>query len=355
MAVHASQDILERAQEYLRGEVFPLAHEIDANEDSLRTAFSGLASRNLLALKCPLEFGGPAIPDHEFRGFQRLVARYSGTLAFLQTQHQSAVALLSKSDNAELKGAFLPKMGLGERTVGIAFSQLRRSGPPLVTAEEISEGYILNGYFPWATGHRFLEHLIVAGVLSDGRAVFGMVPFEVPNQLVASDIMQMAAMQTARTVTLQATDLFIPKEDVLAVHPSGWIEKNDLLNVVLQSNFAVGCAQGSLDILLDERLQRKNSAIPVAAKLLSKELDELLQAVSNGSSSEGSTRHGLETRAWAIEFASRAALAAISASGGAANSLSHPAQRLYRESLVYAVSAQTADIMAATLNRLVRK
>jgi len=66
------------------------------------------------------------------------------------------------------------------------------------------------------------------------------------------------------------------------------------------------------------------------------------------------TDERLAVRAWAIDLAVRCAHAAVTASSGAANSLSHPAQRIYREALVYTVSAQTTPIMEATLKRLIR-
>ena len=69
---------------------------------------------------------------------------------------------------------------------------------------------------------------------------------------------------------------------------------------------------------------------------------------------EETTEERLNVRAWAIDLAARAAHAAVTASSGAANSLEHPAQRIYREALVYTVSAQTTPIMEATLRRLVR-
>ncbi|MGA9379609.1 MAG: cyclase family protein, partial [Phormidium sp.] len=47
--------------------------------------------------------------------------------------------------------------------------------------------------------------------------------------------------------------------------------------------------------------------------------------------------------------------AAITVSSGAANLKSHPAQRVYREALVFTVSGQTEGIKAATLQRLINE
>ena len=50
----------------------------------------------------------------------------------------------------------------------------------------------------------------------------------------------------------------------------------------------------------------------------------------------------------------RTAHAAVTAGGGAANELDHPAQRLFREAMVYTLVAQTRDLRVATLDLLTR-
>ena len=44
----------------------------------------------------------------------------------------------------------------------------------------------------------------------------------------------------------------------------------------------------------------------------------------------------------------------MTAGGGPANGLDHPAQRLLREAMVYTLVAQTRDLRVATLDRLTR-
>ncbi len=61
----------------------------------------------------------------------------------------------------------------------------------------------------------------------------------------------------------------------------------------------------------------------------------------------------LTLRGGAIALSGRCAHAAITVSAGAANYLDHPAQRVYREALVFTVSGQTLDVMATTLASLV--
>jgi len=62
-----------------------------------------------------------------------------------------------------------------------------------------------------------------------------------------------------------------------------------------------------------------------------------------------------DARAWCVELGVRAAHAAVMTSGGAANLLDHPAQRIFREAMVYTLAAQTSDLQTAMLARLVRR
>ncbi|HRF60389.1 MAG TPA: acyl-CoA dehydrogenase family protein [Fimbriimonadaceae bacterium] len=345
--------VLSAAQEYLRNEVRPHAAAIDLDPEALRRALSGLCERRLMALKRPAEYGGPAISEEGFRYFQEEVARASGSLAFLQTQHQSAVGLIARGSNHDLKLSALPAMGDGRRLVGIGFSQLRRSGPPILTAERIEGGYHLVGHVPWVTGAGFYPEFLVGGQLEDGRAVFGIVPLVEQHGVRLGAPMRLAAMESAQTVTVDL-DWCLPDALVADVKPPQWIHTNDQINIAIQGFFAIGCGRAGLDVVEEAWQRRGNEAVRDALAALDAELGECRAAMVEAQRLHGedTTTGKLEIRAWAIDLAVRCAHAAIAASGGAANAIDHPAQRIYREALVYTVSAQTVPIMEATLARL---
>lgn len=350
------ESALQAAIDYLRTEVVPNAEAIDADPEALRVALRGMAVRNLLAMKRPVEFGGPEMPEPLFRIFQEEVARASGSLAFLQTQHQSAVGMIARSENLTLIDEYLPRMANGEKTVGIGFSQLRRPSPPIMRAEDVGGIYVLNGSVPWVTGWDFYEEFLVGAQLPDGRALFAIVPLRAGQGITTSEPMQLAAMNSGNTVSLEFTDFPVGPERVVFIRPVGWIKNNDMINVALQGHFAMGCAQAGIDVIRKVAEKKPHAFIGDAADQLQAELERCraATAIAQQSVSEETTQERLEVRAWAIELAVRCAHAAIAASSGAANSLAHPAQRIYREALVYTVSAQTPAIMEATLRRLVR-
>ena len=138
------------------------------------------------------------------------------------------------------------------------------------------------------------------------------------------------------------------------VRPPGWIQNNDQINVTLQGHFALGCAQAGIDIVAANFEKRGHAFLATTRDALSTELAACRDALIVGSN-EIADAERLQRRAWAIDLAARCAHAAVVSSAGAANAADHPAQRVYREALVFSVSAQTTAIMEATLDRLVAR
>ena len=101
---------LDIAERYLDECVAPQANLIDHDSQALQRAFMGLGDHALLTLRA----------DNQvlFRRFQETISRYSGALAFLQTQHQSAAAMMARSPNKTLKEEYLPDLARGKTTGG---------------------------------------------------------------------------------------------------------------------------------------------------------------------------------------------------------------------------------------------
>lgn len=347
---------MEGAVRTLREVIGPRAGEIDRDEGALRWALGRLAAEGLLALKRPIEWGGPGVAEDEFRRFQEEVARTSGALAFLQTQHQSAVGMIAGGENEELKASVLPFAHDGGRLIGIGFSQLRRPGPPLLRATETAGGYEFDGHVPWVTGQGFYPEFLAGAQLPDGRAVFAVVPLTDGPGVRTSPPMALAAMGSARTVTVDLDHFPVPADRVAFLKPRGWIVTNDEINIALQGAFAMGCARAGLDVLAENGRKRGNDVLCEVFEALDAELEECrAEAERLRLARDADTvADRLALRAWQISLCTRCAHAAVTSSSGAANVEGHPAGRIWRESLVYTVSAQTTPIMEATLRTLVR-
>lgn len=347
--------MLEAALDFLRDEVRPNAERIDHDPEAMRVAFDGLRRLKLLALRRHEKYGGPNLSESEFRAFQEEIARASGALAFLQTQHQSAVSLLGRHASDSIRERYLPSMD-STLCVGLGFSQLRRSGPPICRAVPEGDGFRISGEVPWITGLGFFDEYIVGASLPDGQAVFGLVPFrEVEGQKLSSP-MKLTAMEAASTVVGELSDFFLAADRVAFVKPPGWIRANDAFNVTLQGHFAVGCAMAGIDVVLENAVKKKLDFLEQSAHCLQAELHALRHRLvdSQGDFSDETMPQRLELRGQVIELMMRSAHAAVVSSSGASNVAGHPAGRILREAIVFSVSAQTGAIMEATMKLLVR-
>jgi alkylation response protein AidB-like acyl-CoA dehydrogenase len=349
-------DPIANAIEFLSSVIRPRAEDIDQDADALGEALKSLASEGYLGLRVPVEYGGTGLSEMQFRRFQEASARSSGCLAFLQTQHQSACAMLAKSENEQLKRRYLPAFAKGEIISGIAFSQLRKKADmPVLSALGVDGGLVLNGSAPWVTGLGFFQTCVTAATTEDGQTIFVLHPLSSEEgHLKLSEPMRLASMEPAQTVSATFTDYFVPEDHVLFFRPGNWIEDNDMINVALQSPFALGCAAAALDIVEENHRRKEIPAILVALKALTVELAESRKEAYAAMDDKEDRSRSLSARGAAVELALRCAAAAVVTSSGAGNSMRHPAQRVYREALVFAVSAQTAAIMEASLERITR-
>ncbi|MEG4287379.1 acyl-CoA dehydrogenase family protein [Microcoleus sp. C2C3] len=348
------QDILNSTENYLQKCVAPHAGIIDSDSEALKTALAGLEDRSLLALRVPQKWGGAAIAPEISYPYQELMARYSGALCFLQTQHHSATSMLANSDNEMLKSRYLPAIAQKELRLGVGFSHLRRSGNPAVTATPAKDGYLLSGKVPWVTGFGLFQKFIVAAVLPDGRAVFGLLPFvnieREYGKITFSDIMQLIAMNSTNTVTATLDNWWLHESEIISVKPVGWISETDSKNILNSVPATFGCIRAGLDVIAAAAAAKNSPFIVAACQKLEQKLDRLKENFQQ--SQHSSKAEQLALRAQAIDLAVRCGHAAVAVSSGAANGIVHSAGRVYREALVYTVSGQTKDVMEATLDRL---
>jgi len=348
---------LEQVESHLRDRVAPCANLLDSSVYDLSRALTELGEHRWLGLKIPAERGGNAVSAIEFQQFQELLAQYSGALAFLQAQHQSAGGFLSRSDNEALKQDYLPLMSTGEVAVGVGFSHLRRPVSPL-RALPVTGGFVLDGTIPWITGYGLFQAFIGAAVLPDHQALYGLLPFcnshqANGGQIHFSDPMALAALSSTSTVTAECQQWFLPSSQVVFVKPANAIHLSDRQNVLQHSFYALGCARAALNLIEQIGQTRSQKYIHQTYQVLDRELRQCRDAIYADAENAMTTR--VQLRAWAIELAGRCAHVAVTLSAGMANSLTHPAQRIYREAMVFTVTGQTSAVMAATVQRLIQR
>lgn len=331
----------------------PVAERLDQEPMLLGQALQGLGDRHLLGLRVPVRWGGAGFTAREYGAAMVEMAAASGILAFLQTQHQSAAAQIARFGSATQQ-AWLPAMVRGDRLMGVGFSHLRRSGEPLLRAMPRGDGFVLTGVIPWITGYGFFPQAIAGATLPNGDELYAMIPLATTTQSTGGSLdcgepLPLAAMGHGRTVTVTLQNWLLMPEDCLTIKPAGSIHQGDRQNVLHHACFALGCAKGSLHFLrandcpdrhrLERFWQRLNDAIFAAL-----DPDSPLEFAAK-----------VQLRLQAIATAQHYAQIALTLAGGAGNLLTHPAQRLYREALMFSVFGQTPTIRNLHLNLLLQQ
>ena len=307
--------------------ITPVANEIDSNPRELEKALTSLGKSGLLGLQVPKKWGGLELNQQDYFNYQ------------LQQQ-------------------YLPHLSYGKILLGIAFSQLRRSGEAPVKAVPTTDGYYIEGVVPWITGWGIFQEFIIAAKLPDGQAIFGMMPFVENNQLngniTFSKPMQLCAINSTNTVSATVTNWFLPNSRLVSIKPKNYIQENDIKKILYFTSFALGCALAGIDVMIEASKNKSLAFITDTINSLTAEVNQCRSSIELANKNpdiDFATK--LNLRAKAINLAQCCAAAAVTVSSGAANDKNNAAQRVYREALVYTVSAQTTDIMEATLKTLI--
>ncbi len=350
----------------------PNATDADLGPGPNRANFTALAEAGLLGMALPTEYGGWNASGESQKIITEIFASYCGVTTFTQAQHHGPSRMILGGPNEKLKKRLLPDLAAGKKLCAVSFAHLRRPGPPVLRAEPINGGWRLFGTAPWVTGYGLMNQCVFGATLPDGRHIYLWSPFDRADfpdlfedvsgppkpewgTLTASPPLPLCAMNASATVEMTLDGWFIPAAHWLSESDRETMRRNDRNNISGATAMPLGCAKASIRLLCETGEHRHIAAVLRAAESLRSEWAELRDAIefwSGKAKDPDGFERALETRAWCIEFANRAALAAVSASSGGANSRRHPAQRLLREAMFYAVQAQTQEVMESTLKRL---
>ncbi len=355
-----NEKILAEARR-LAGEVFrPNAQAADqgAIHGHVEANVRMLGQAGYFGLGISPEYGGLGADEVTRREYTEVMASACGVTAFVQQQLHAGGGFVGGGRSQALKSEKLPRFALGEELCGVAFSHLRRPGPPMVTAERVDGGYKVSGKAPWVTGWSLLDSFILGAVrLPEHDHIYFYVP-KVGNEaaLLPGPPIPLVVMNASDTVEVTLDDLFLPDDDVLYERPAEALKRGDFCGITGHVFLPLGCARGSIFALNALAEQRHNEAFAHVAAEFQQEINDCrasaLQWSGACAEQPDYKDRALHARAEAITLATRAAHAVVTATGGGAHLLSSPAQRLLRESIFYTTTAQTSDVQSATLDLL---
>ena len=327
-------------RKFLLEDVRPRASEIDQSAEALSQIVDHYFATGVMRI---MQRTDPSAVTLQ-REIRELAAYSSGALTFLQTQHLSAIRVAGWSEQGQ---ALIERLVSGRERFGIGFSQLRRGDGIKLTAAHAENGYLLDGIVPWATGEGFFSGLIVAAVAPSDEILFFEVPFEERPGLEISQPFRLLAFDVLNTVALTFNQLALPACALVASISRSDLDQLDRKNLGQLGIYSLGCARASVE-LLNSAIQPDQIELAAGAQQIAARIDSVREQMYCGSDLDSS----IKLRAEAHGLANRAAQAAFVAYGGRAAHISHDAQRLCREALLWTVLGQSGEVKLATLAHL---
>jgi hypothetical protein len=299
----------------------PEAALLDVNDDAVAAWYDRFQQAGL-------NIGGSTHMPLDGAGFCRALetlAMASGAFAFVALQQ--FVANMNVGDR--FVGPVWPK-------VGVAFGHLGKPDPDL---PRLRDG-IANGVAPWLTGAGIFDWVVLGLHGEEQQEVFVLTDAHHRPEFAHTTPLSLLACTGTRTVSVRLNDLPVAEDQILKIDPPGNKARSDAASVLYQTPLMVGCVRACWEIIAaSPRVEPDLRA--VCEQKTAALLDRIRSAFA-----DGDMRDGAELRAEIGDYSVRIARLAAMASGGGGLLVTHPAQRLYREALVYTLMAQSDLIVS---------
>ena len=320
----------------------PRAERVD-QEGVPASSIEAVKRSGLLGVSAPAEYGGSAAPAAVARETAEILAGACCSTWFVQTQHQTPVLTLAKSE-LPVRERLLGPLARGELLSGVAYSYLRAHPRVSVRVTRERGGWRFDGRIPWYTGWGLNDVMMIAGITEADEALFAFTEAREQPGLRPSPPLRLAALGAAHTVSLELTGLWLAEKAVVLRTPYETWAATDRPKTVSASPAVFGITEAALG-LLDEA-----NAAPLRTRLT--EVRRRAYELADHPVPHEHLEEWLRLRTAANELMRTVTTAAVVTGGGRAMSLDNRAQRLAREGLFLLVQGQTAQSRRAHLDVL---
>lgn len=302
----------------------------------------------------PEEFGGRGWSQADtMRGYLRLSAACL-TTTFVITQRTGACQRIALSENEEIRRELLPDLLTGRTFATVGVSHLttsrRHLARPVMRAEEVEDGFVLDGFSPWVTGAPQARTVVMGATLDDGRQILAALPTDLPGVSVPPPA-RLVGLSASQTGPVNCERVRVPQRFLLA-GPVEEVMKQGVgagTGGLQTSTLAIGLADAAITFVEEERERRNDLTEPADALRADwrRTRDDML-ALAEGR--EACTTAELRIRANSLAL--RAAQASLAAAKGTGYVIGHPAGRWCREALFFLVWSCPQPVAAANLCEL---
>jgi alkylation response protein AidB-like acyl-CoA dehydrogenase len=299
----------------------------------------------------PAEFGGEDLSGIELHFRYEAVASASLATALVLTQRDSAVGMISASQNAALREELLPSLARNTifATVGIAqLTTSRQQGEPALVASKVAGGYRINGVIPWSSGADRSAYVIAGAAVGPLQILFSL-PTNREGVTVESPL-PLVALSASHTGAIRCDDVLIDDHLLLAGPAENVLAGRKKSLPIGQSFLALGLARGALDLIAEH-----DSAL---ARSTQSRFEDQLRALRADVLNFCDPTHssppedGPRLRGACNELALRIAHSSVALYKGTGLLAGHPAQRHAREALFLLVWSCPNPVIDCTVDLL---
>lgn len=315
----------------------PSAERVDV-EGVPRSHLDTLAAAGLMA--------AAELPLPVMREVTELLAAADASTWFVWTQHHTPVRTLSRGTNRELADRLVPALTAGRSLAGVAYTHLRRPGPPPLTVTPDGDAWRLDGEISWLTSWE-LADVFCVGAQHDDDVVWTLLPLRGLDG-VRADPLALAAMAGTSTFRVRLDGVRVDSAAVALVEPLAEWRATDSARTADVSPAVFGVVAEALDRLRE----RRDPAVDDVMQAIHQKLARLRESAYSLADTDGSIDERLTVRAEAHLLAIRATTALVTLGAGRSMLMDAAAQRLARVALFLLVQGQTEAVRQATLREL---
>ena len=281
----------------------------------------------------------------------RAISRNCGSTGFLTWCHDVCGLYMEQSGNPALTGQVLEDHAHARTFGGTALSNPMKTfagiEKMLLRAKKVPGGYRVSGALPWVSHIAPGQYCgaIAAVCLEDGSVTHEiMFLLRCTEAVVLRQCPEFSGMEGTSTWGIRLDDVFISQDNLIADPAKPFIAKVRAAFILLQTGWALGVAQGSIDSILEvepllghvnQFLDNRPDALQAEFEDLSVRIARLALTPYDGS--KDYLIEVLDARAHSAEFALKASQSALLHQGARGYMMNTAPQRRIREAHFVAI------------------
>jgi alkylation response protein AidB-like acyl-CoA dehydrogenase len=297
------------------------------------------------------QYGGDGLQGVELLRRYRDLAAACLTTCFILSQRDAACRRLRDHGNDALCARLLPPLARGERFTTVGLSQLttaRQHTAASFTARLDSDTLVFDGVIPWVTGAAHAEHVVVGGVLPDGRQVLTVLPTNLSGVQIGEPL-DLMALRGSITTEVRCTQVRVGPEWILAGPAERVLQTGRGGPGGLETScLALGLVTAAIAYLHREA-QARPPLTPTVERLRAR-FERTWQELERLASGTNTPEAATALRGRANLLALHATQAALTAGKGTAFVHPHPVQRWVRQAMFFLVWSCPWPAASATLD-----